>query len=512
MLAERKRTTNERSTEQLAIGYRLLGKIMLRVIFVCWGMAGLLVCSSVSADAQEELTRTWKTVAELSAEERANLDLSLESPRHPQFPYLPAEPYPFSPPYTVEEMGLRAMEFTHWKRWSSAYAQVYGSIDAHGFMPVWGKNATFIFYHEPEGLAGHLYAGPGQNYYRALLQYTAPPEASGNQTLYVRYRTDQSFSKKQDAFRYASSLRRVRRYPATPRQSKYAGYAFTYDDDVGRDAWEFSWRVIGTDVLYETVRFPVTRPAITLATPDGTFTDVPTKSLKLMGEDYPLYTAEGGVKCYVVEATTKPDWLPNYYAPRILYWLDQLSFFPLRIEQYGPDGNLIYVAVRLAALMNPALKERGYGVLLHVDWDISADLLSYLLTDAHQVHPWSAADQTIFFMPEFMTRAWMLLPVKSQAEVAKPEEFFLRPQLAEDRFPQERSLNVSAELRARLQAQEQAGRLVFTDSDYSTSRAALHAESGVEENSVPGLQLLPTPLSGFDDLKRAPHSHNFAVR
>ena len=146
-------------------------------------------------------------------------------------------------------MGLRMMEFTHWKRWSSAYAQVYGSIDAHGFMPVWGKNATFIFYRGLEGLAGHLYAGPGQNYYRALLQYTAPPEAFGNQTLYVRYRTDQSFTNKQDAFRYASSLRRVRRYPATPRQSKYAGYAFTYDDDVGRDAWEFTWRIIGTDVL-----------------------------------------------------------------------------------------------------------------------------------------------------------------------------------------------------------------------------------------------------------------------
>lgn len=169
--------------KQVAIRGRTMGKIMLPVVLVWWGMAGLLAFSSVSVDAQEEPTRTWKTLAELSAEERASLDLSPETPRHPQFPYLPVEPYPFSPPYSAEEMGLRAMEFTHWKRWSSAYAQVYGSIDAYGFMPVWGKNVTFIFYREPEGVAGYLYAGPGQNYYRALLQYTAPPEASGNQTL-----------------------------------------------------------------------------------------------------------------------------------------------------------------------------------------------------------------------------------------------------------------------------------------------------------------------------------------
>lgn len=200
--------------KQLVTCCRTMGKIMLPVVLVWWGMAGLLAFSSVSVDAREEPTRTWKTLAELSGEERASLDLSPETPRHPQFPYLPAESYPFSPPYSAEEMGLQAMEFTHWKRWSSAYAQVYGSIDAHGFMPAWGENVTFIFYREPEGLAGHLYAEPGQNYYRALLQYTAPPEAASNQTLYVRYRTDQSFSKKQDAFRYASSLRRVRRYPA----------------------------------------------------------------------------------------------------------------------------------------------------------------------------------------------------------------------------------------------------------------------------------------------------------
>src|SRR5438552_6111046 len=54
--------------------------------------------------------KTWKTLDELSPEERAAVDVRLETPRDPQLPYLPAEPYPFSPPYTAEELGYLAFE------------------------------------------------------------------------------------------------------------------------------------------------------------------------------------------------------------------------------------------------------------------------------------------------------------------------------------------------------------------------------------------------------------------
>jgi hypothetical protein len=58
-------------------------------------------------------SRTWKYLYELSDEERRNIDPRTATPRHATLPYLPAEPYPFTPPYTAEEMGLRAMEFPH---------------------------------------------------------------------------------------------------------------------------------------------------------------------------------------------------------------------------------------------------------------------------------------------------------------------------------------------------------------------------------------------------------------
>lgn len=445
-----------------------LFKNFLIIAFLANGvLASLLSNIPAYADSPASPVRTWKMAAELSPEERSNIDFSSATPRHPEFPYLPAEPFPFTPPYTAEEMGLRSMEFSYWRRWTSSTIQAYGSIDAYGYMPTWGKCVTSVSYLVADGIAGHLYAKPGQHVYSALLQYLAPPEAFGNQSLYVRYRTDQTVTKKQDTFRYSSALRRVRRYPAPPRQDRYPAYPYTYDDDVGRDAWEFSWKLIGTDVLFQTVRFPVTRPTITLANTESGFQDVPTSALKIMGEAYPWYTPEGGVRCYVVEATAKPDWLPDYYAPRILYWLDQHTFFPLRIEQYGRDGALIFISVRLGALMNPALGERGYSSVAHIDWNLGADLLSYLFADLTLPQSWSAMDQALFFTPGFMPREWRLTSMKSQAEVATPQEFFLRPALEEDKFPGARRIELSPELRARVQAQEQAGRLVFVGEDLS---------------------------------------------
>jgi hypothetical protein len=43
----------------------------------------------------------------------------------------------------------------------------------------------------------------------------------------------------------------------------------------------------------------------------GAYVEVPASEIKLMGKNYPAYTAEGGAPCYVVEAVPRPDWLPN---------------------------------------------------------------------------------------------------------------------------------------------------------------------------------------------------------
>ena len=103
-----------------------------------------------------------------------------------------------------------------------------------------------------------------------------------------------------------------------------------------------------------------------------------------MGRDYPHYTPEGGAKCYVVEARAREEWIPGYYVPKIIYWLDQHTFFPLRIEQYDSSGTLVYIEDRTARLFNPELEKRGYAGLIFLSWDIPQDLMSYDVHDAYQ--------------------------------------------------------------------------------------------------------------------------------
>ena len=51
----------------------------------------------------------------------------------------------------------------------------------------------------------------------------------------------------------------------TPRDAEIP----SFDDLQGRDPWEFSWKVIGTDILYNTIRFPNARSTMTITRQDG---------------------------------------------------------------------------------------------------------------------------------------------------------------------------------------------------------------------------------------------------
>src|SRR5215475_13844565 len=151
-------------------------------------------------DTHRPQERTWKAVDELSPQELREVDLSTNTPRHGQFPYMPAEPYPFAAPYTAEEMGYRAMEFTQRPRWSCVFANVWGSISAQGVLLSPGKSVTFMDYFEPAGVAAEFARKPGEEMYRYLNQNTFPPDAEGSQRMTIRYRTDQRFVKKDQSF------------------------------------------------------------------------------------------------------------------------------------------------------------------------------------------------------------------------------------------------------------------------------------------------------------------------
>jgi hypothetical protein len=411
--------------------------------------------------------KTWRLVTELTAEERTLFDPRTETPRNPQTPYLPAERYPFEPPYTAEEMGYRAMEFSHSPRWSCNLLDVHGTLTAHGYL-ITSKFYSPIFYvpnaNGYQGLAGELYStAPGSPTRKITSQNIFPPEDLGNQMVLIQYRAGGDSATRWDLYAYSPALRRVRRQPQPRRGDKLAQGAESLDDVFGRDPWEFSWHLLGVDILYQTIRFPNTRPTVTLAEPDGTLHDVATNKIRMMGDAYPFYTSDGGIECWVVEARVKEEWLPNYYAPRIIYWLDKHYFYPLRIEQYGKDGNLIFVETRIAKLHNPAMGDKGYGVLFNHYWDVTLDFMRYSVHDAHETRQWSEQDQYVFFNPGVLPRVWFFAPLKSQAEALTPEQCFLRPTLDREKFPAVRKIQLSPEIEAKIQAQEAAGHLVFQE-------------------------------------------------
>jgi hypothetical protein len=116
---------------------------------------------------------------------------------------------------------------------------------------------------------------------------------------------------------------------------------------------------------------------------------------------------------------------------------------------------------RTGPLVNPELGSRGYEGHFFLSWDIPQDLLSYDIHDAYRPQSWSAADQAVFFSPDFLRRVWFVAPLKSQATVPDPATFFLRPALYREKFSQERQILLSPQLEARIRAQKTAGQLVF---------------------------------------------------
>jgi len=117
---------------------------MARVLTLVLSFTFLLTQSSVGGEAPSP-TKTWRLVTELNEAEHALFDSRIDTPRDQRMSYLPAERYPFEPPYTAEEMGFRAMEFSHSPRWSCNLIDVTGTLTAQGYLHT-NKMYSPIFY------------------------------------------------------------------------------------------------------------------------------------------------------------------------------------------------------------------------------------------------------------------------------------------------------------------------------------------------------------------------------
>lgn len=430
--------------------------------------------AAVAWAASETGVAQWRAVEDMSAEDKALFDPATNTPRDAELAYLPAEAYPFSAPYTAEEMGYRSAEFVHISRWPYTLIDVFGVITSSGYINQ-GASVGYISIPGAPGFEGYLRGTKaGQVYARWTMFDTFPPESEGTQQLWLPYRTDMENRTKMDYFVYSPQMRRVRRQPQPRRDQRFPDNAQTFDDVIGRDPWEFDWQLLGTDVLYETIRFPNTRAKIVDNIAGRGFIERATADIRIMGDSYPHYRDDGGVDCWVVKATVRRDWLPDYAEQTLVLWLDKHTFYPLRSEKYDAKGQLMTIEVRFAEQQNPARGDFGYAALSTVYWNVENDLISYSVHDAHTVRSWTPEEEKMIFTPEFMRRQWLLEPVKSQLLIADPELFYLRPHLYPGKFPGARDPAVPPEIAARIAAQEAAGRLVFVTPGADDAAALAH--------------------------------------
>lgn len=431
-------------------------------------LALIIAASPLNATEQADVARsgTWRILDALTDFERQRVDLSTANNGNKKTvaAYLPEETWPFAAPFSAREIGFRIMDFSHMPRWSNVMADAFGVMTNAGYLTQ-GVTVGMVEQTVEPGAIGQINAAPGEIYSKQIFFDIYPPKNRGLQQLWLMRRTGAENPEKLDFFIYSPSLRRVRRQPPPRRETQFPDTVQSFDDITGREAWEFNWRLLGADTLYETVRFPVTRKQITLGRANGSFYDLPVSELKMMGDAYPFYREDGGVDCFVVVAEPNRDWLPNYKISKLIYWVDQYYFYPLRIEQYDEQGQLKTVQVRLARRDNKKLAEGfGYSNNLTVYYDINEDIISYSLHDAIIVREWSEEEKAMF-TPEFMRRRWLKYPQQSLALVDSPNQFYLRPHLMKERFPNERNITIADDVAARVAAQNQNGYLKFSSEE-----------------------------------------------
>jgi hypothetical protein len=191
-----------------------------------------------------------------------------------------------------------------------------------------GQAVNLVTYPTPEGAGVELATKPGAEVYRQLTQSTFPPEAYTSQTLVIRYRTDQEFMKKEDMFSYSPTLRRVRHQNSWRRNDRFPQMAMTLDDASGRSAWEYTWTMLGTDVLF---RRSVSQspgpgcPSHKVMIPSGGSDKRPQAHEMTI-----LLRPAAALNATLLKHHHEKQ-LP-VSSSRVLYWLEKHSFYPLRTE------------------------------------------------------------------------------------------------------------------------------------------------------------------------------------
>lgn len=404
------------------------------IAFTLAACAAYLFCIAAAASGA-----AWKTVADMTPQERKAWAIddrwSTDIPRHKEFPYLPAEIYPFEPPFSGEELSFLAEDIIYPGRHCKDEAAHLSTVNKRGhIMQVSWMFKTKYYY---DGFAEKLYSlKPGDIETKHMIIYAFPPEERGRGILLQDIKDAPGSDREQERWIYYNSLRRVRRVQGGTGEDNLLETDFTYDDDFMRDTWEHRHKLIGIDVLYEN---------------NG--------RKKFMGEKGP-YTADGGVECYVVLSKPGAPWSPaaDYYLSQWVTWYDRHSFAAVRTEQWDKKGNLFKIHCKCYDNWDDVSRQPrdNRDRLVRTEWyawDLDLDHESWA-----RINPPTRfgvecpeEDFTVRYMKH--QRSWRD-DLNTVPRLRSAEELPPKPPLWPEKFPAVRNVVIPDDLKAKIEAEK----------------------------------------------------------
>lgn len=415
--------------------------------------------------------RTWKYTEELTAAEKEYWQVdprwAHEIPRDKEYPYLPAERYPFKPPYSGEEIsaigeaggggsvmcGLQTHHGVHLSRKKDKQGVLSKSESICNTIKHFKTFAQLLYELKP---------GSEQGAY--LTMTLSPPESSGNVTLSKFYTDGPGVTKLEDRWGYTRQQRRVRRTSGASGEDYLPGGTSTYDDTFLRAFWKYDSKVIGVDILYESAA-----------------------KKKPYGPINGPYRKDGGIECYVV---LSKHYDKNYYLSQWITWYEKKSLAALRVEQWDRRGNFKQVSEKAPystvsfygkdvyvweEAMKGGLTANGaerrailHGELTTLTWDAEQDVLSFGLPDVPNGAPKEkfgplevyAGGETWkeLFQPQRLEQPFLKPQPKVNFTI---NDFPSAPQLYREKFAKVRKINLPKEIAARVKQEEQSKRKLF---------------------------------------------------
>ncbi len=411
--------------------------------------------------------KTWRLSSTFGKNELEDYRMDLtpwnQTPRNAKYPYVAAK---LAPPYTATEIIYMLTVGQYFPWWTHESPLGGMMINNRGGINYYTGQREFWSALTPDTLADYLYQWPEDTVYLwAWDRLYTPVRSRCDKLLQNAYRTGINHQKYSNKWTYSSYSQKTTPEGESQYCDKYWNRDYTYGDTV-MVPWYYTWRFLGTDTLYEddVVRFPGTRDNITIRDWDEKPQTRSTASVKIMGDDYPAYTGDGGVPCYVLEGIANPDFITMKY-PKVILWVDMYACREIRRERYDKHHNLAAVMESRNRLELKDKGKWGYSILIHLAWNLETDHMSVNHYDFHRPPKTFSIDPDNpekYFRPNPVAMCSQMFPVATSAMVFRdPEQFYLRPRLMADKFPEDRKINIENKVLKLIKAQERTNRLVF---------------------------------------------------